>query len=178
VPRLPTRIPAEVDRGMVAAALALAPTEISFENHIPTVWSAGVPLVFVPVAGLEVAARARVDAALWNEAAPDIEGRRAACYVYCRDTINHDCHFHARMFAPAMGIGEDPATGAAVAAFGGVVHQFDAPVDGLLRLWIEQGIEMGRPSRISLEIDVEQGGIARARIGGSAIKVAEGRLYL
>lgn len=178
LPRLPAEVTADIDRDMIAAALDLAPTEIGFENHVPTVWSSGVPFVFVPVAGLDAAKRARADGALWNEAAPEIDGRKAACYVYCRDTMNHDCQFHARMFAPSMGIAEDPATGAAAAAFAGVVNRFDTPVDGLLRLWIEQGIEMGRPSRIRLEIDVEAGGIVRARIGGSAVKIAEGRLHL
>lgn len=178
LPRLPEQVPAAIDREMLAAALDLAPTEIGFENHVPAVWSAGVPFVFIPVTGLDAAKRARANDSLWNEAAPEIDGRKAACYVYCRDTMNHDCHFHARMFAPSMGIDEDPATGAAAAAFAGVVNRFDAPVDGLLRLWIEQGIEMGRPSRIRLEIDVEAGGIVRARIGGSAVKVAEGRLHL
>ena len=43
--------------------------------------------------------------------------------------------------------------------------------------WIEQGIEMGRPSRIRLEIDVEAGSMAGARIGGHAVKVAEGTLF-
>ena len=77
-----------------------------------------------------------------------------------------------------MGIDEDPATGSASAAFAGVVHRFDEPGDGLLRLWLEQGIEMGRPSRIRLEIDINGGAVYGARIGGSAVKVAEGRLSI
>ena len=54
---------------------------------------------------------------------------------------------------------------------------FDKPVDGSGRYWIEQGIEMGRPSRIRLEIDVENGKLDGARIGGHAVKVAEGVLF-
>jgi trans-2,3-dihydro-3-hydroxyanthranilate isomerase len=55
--------------------------------------------------------------------------------------------------------------------------QFDAPPEGPSRFWIEQGVEMGRPSRIRLEIDVENSAMAAARIGGNAVKVAEGVLY-
>lgn len=178
LPRLPEEQHTALDREALAAALGIAATEIGFENHVPTVWSAGVPYVFVPVANLGVAAKARVSLASWSEIAPEIDGHVADCYVYCRDTINHDCNFHARMFSPFSGIGEDPATGSAVAAFAGAVHAFDEPGDGLLRLWIEQGIEMGRPSRIRLEIDVDGGRINGVRIGGSAVKVAEGRMTI
>ena len=54
---------------------------------------------------------------------------------------------------------------------------FDRPADGPRQFWIEQGFEMGRPSRIRLEIDVEGSTAARARIGGHAVKVAEGVLF-
>ena len=81
------------------------------------------------------------------------------------------------MFVPGAPSYEDPATGSAAAAFAGTVLHFDRPVDGQARYWIEQGMEMGRPSRIRLEIDVEDARIAGARIGGHAVKVAEGMLF-
>jgi trans-2,3-dihydro-3-hydroxyanthranilate isomerase len=55
---------------------------------------------------------------------------------------------------------------------------FDAPTDGISQLWLEQGLEMGRPSRIRLELNVDGGNLASARIGGHAIKVAEGKLFV
>ena len=54
----------------------------------------------------------------------------------------------------------------------------DAPTDGISQLWLEQGLEMGRPSRIRLELNVDGGKLASARIGGHAIKVAEGTLFV
>jgi len=119
-----------------------------------------------------------MDIPLWLDLAPRQGHMVAAPYVYCRDTVSHDCQFHTRMFAPHEGIVEDPATGSAAAAFAGQVMQFDRPLDGRHQLWIEQGVEMGRPSRIRLEIDVEDGVAAGARIGGHAVKVAEGRLHV
>ncbi|MGO4842380.1 PhzF family phenazine biosynthesis protein, partial [Rhizobiaceae sp. 2RAB30] len=89
-----------------------------------------------------------------------------------------DSAFHARMFVPGSPGYEDPATGSAAAAFAGAIHHFDRPVDGPARYWIEQGIEMGRPSRIRLELDIERGGIAAARSGGNAVRIAEGRLFV
>lgn len=178
LPKLPERLDLAADPVALGAALGLAPHEIGFENHRPALWSAGVPYVTLPVASLDVAARIRFDNDLWMQLAPPKgEGIVASAYVYCRDTVHHDSAFHARMFVPGNPSYEDPATGSAAAAFSGAILHFDRPVDGLQRYWIEQGIEMGRPSRIRLEIDVEGGRMARARIGGHAVKVAEGFLF-
>jgi trans-2,3-dihydro-3-hydroxyanthranilate isomerase len=178
LPKLPERIDLSADAGVLGAALGLSPHEIGFENHRPSLWTAGVPYVAVPVANLDVAARVRFDNNAWMELAPSKgDGVVASAYVYCRDTLHHDSAFHARMFVPGNPSYEDPATGSAAAAFAGVIQHFDKPVDGLQRYWIEQGIEMGRPSRLRLEIDVEDGRIGGARIGGHAVKVAEGTLF-
>jgi trans-2,3-dihydro-3-hydroxyanthranilate isomerase len=178
LPRLPASLDLEPDGAAIAAALGIGPHEIGFENHRPGLWSAGVPYVTVPVRDLEVAGRARIDATLWREIAPRVDGIQADPYIYCRQTVAHDSSFHARMFSPKSGIPEDPATGSAAAAFAGAVAVFDAPGEGAHLYWIEQGIEMGRPSRIRLEIGMEGGTIAAARIGGHAVHVATGSLML
>jgi trans-2,3-dihydro-3-hydroxyanthranilate isomerase len=178
LPRLSQSLQLDVEPEALGAALGLGPHEIGFENHRPGLWSAGVPYVTVPVANLDTAGRARLDERLWAELSSRVDGILADAYVYCRETVNHDCHFHTRMFAPSSGIPEDPATGSAAAAFSGAVLHFDQPQDGPYSVWIEQGIEMGRPSRIRLEVDVEGGKAVGARIGGHAVKVAEGVLAI
>ncbi len=178
LPKLPEKIAFDAPREAVAAALGIDPMEIGFENHKIAAWSAGVPFTMVPVAGLAVAERAVADPRLWLALAPKINGEIPDPYVYCRETIQHDCSFHTRLFAPWQGIVEDPATGSAAAAFAGQIMQFDEPVDGPSSFWIEQGMEMGRPSCIRLEIDVKAGTIDAARIGGNAVKVAEGTLFV
>ena len=172
-PLLPTPVPAEFDREAVAAALGLLPAEIGFENHKPSAWSAGVPFVFVPVSGLEAIANARPNPTVWAGA---FGSPMAAAWLYCRDTESGDNDFHARMFAPGFGFSEDPATGSAAAAFAGVVHRFDELPSGSRRYVIEQGFEMGRPSLMTLEIDIAGGEIAAVRVGGNAVVVAEGTL--
>ncbi len=82
------------------------------------------------------------------------------------------------MFAPAMGIPEDPATGSAAVNFAGVVQRFDAGPDGSHRRIVEQGLEMGRPSFITLSTAVEGGRLTAVRIGGHAVRVAEGTLFV
>ncbi|MCP4318351.1 MAG: PhzF family phenazine biosynthesis protein [Hyphomicrobiales bacterium] len=178
LPRLSTRIDAELNREAVASALQIEPFEIGFENHQISFWNAGVPFVMVPVHDLSVAAKTRCDAVQWEQLAPIADGQIADVFVYCRGGVAHEAHFHARMYAPHAGIPEDPATGSAVAAFSGAIHQFDELLDGHHALLVEQGVEMGRPSKIHLHLEVDGGKIVHARIGGNAVKVAEGALLV
>jgi trans-2,3-dihydro-3-hydroxyanthranilate isomerase len=80
------------------------------------------------------------------------------------------------MFDPGHGIPEDPATGSAAAAFAGVVARFDEPPGGEHRYEIEQGFEMGRPSRIKLSIVMGDGQLQTVRIGGHAVRVMDGEI--
>lgn len=174
-PRLAREIRSELpSKGAIADALGIEATEIGFENHVPTVFEAGVPFAFLPVAGLDVIGRTRLDVALWKAALGEAEA--LPVYVYCRETQLHDSTFHARMFDVGTGIGEDPATGSAAAAFAGVVNRFDQPTKGVHHERIEQGFEMGRPSLIDLAVEIGGGELVAVRIGGSAVRIAEGTL--
>ena len=97
-------------------------------------------------------------------------------YLYTRECVHKDSAFHARMFAPQLGVPEDPATGAAAVGFAGVVHEFDGLPDGAHRQVVEQGLEMGRPSAIQLTLIIEGGKLGSVRIGGNAVRVAEGQM--
>jgi trans-2,3-dihydro-3-hydroxyanthranilate isomerase len=170
-PKLPERAGKPPEREFIAAALSLAPAEIGFENHVPTTWSAGVPFHFVPVQNLAVIGKAAPYAPAWRPAFGT-----GSAFVYTRETQGYDHSFHARMFAPEMGIDEDPATGGAVAALAGAVHEFDALPDGEHAAIIEQGYEMGRPSLIRLEMMVGGGQLTLVRIGGHAVPIMSGTL--
>lgn len=177
LPKLPEELDAPLDSGAIAGALGLGPHQIGFENHRPALFSAGVAYVTVPLSGLEAMGEVAFDHSVWLDLAPRRgDGNPACAYLYCRETISHDGGFHARMFVPGPPTYEDPATGSAAAAFAGTILRFDRPVDGSQQIWIEQGYEMGRPSRIRLEIEVEAGRLKTARIGGQAVRVAEGTL--
>lgn len=170
-PKLPERAGEGAAKTAAAAALGLEPTEIGFENHVPSLWSAGVAFHFVPVRNMGVLARAAAARANWDNAFG-----QGSVFVYTRETEGHDHSFRARMFAPLMGIEEDPATGSAAAAFAGPVQAFDRPPDGDHVAIIEQGYEMGRPSLIRLEVSVSGGALSAVRIGGNAVEVASGTL--
>lgn len=173
-PKLPADAGALAPPDRLAAALGLIPSEIGFENHRPTKYTADMTFAFVPVASLDAIAKARVAASHWDAA---LKGQGlAGAFLYCRQTVHTTSSFHARMFAPDFGIAEDPATGSAAAAFAGVVHRFDTLPDGVHKRTIEQGYEMGRPSAISLTMEVAHGKLLTVRVGGHAVRVAEGRI--
>jgi len=178
LPKKPWRIDLPLDRQGIADALAVKSTDIGFENHVTSIWSAGVPFLMIPLHNLATVQSLEFDPLLWEKAVPFVEGSLASAYVYCRGGVHHQAKFHARMFSPDMGIAEDPATGAAVAALSGAIRHFDGLPDGHHPILVEQGVEMGRASFIHLHIDVKDGDIAKARIGGQAVKVAEGVLEL
>jgi trans-2,3-dihydro-3-hydroxyanthranilate isomerase len=154
-----------------AQALSLEEADIGFGRHEPAVFDAGVPYAFVPVKTLAALARARP-----THACTDAALGIGAVFVYARLPDEHPHAFRARMFAPEFGIVEDPATGSAAAAFAGVCARFESLADGWHTLPIEQGVEMGRPSLIGLEIELAGGLLNAARIGGKAVRVREGRL--
>lgn len=175
LPRLPALLDFTFDVGDVAAALGIDPAEIGFGAHGLCAWSAGSPFVMVPVRSLAVIGMAHIaDMAAWTRAF-GVTGK-AAAFLYTRETLDPARHIHARMFAPLMGITEDPATGSAVAAFAGVAATCELPEDGVHQIVIEQGFEMGRPSLIALDLDIQHGRLVAAAIGGSAVRFAEGHL--
>ncbi len=177
LPRKPHGVGRDLpSKGAIADALGLDSQDIGFENHVPCAWEAGVPFAFVPVAGLEAMRRLRFDRAGWKAAF----GRNEPLpvFLYCRETMFHDSTFHARMFDVGSGIDEDPATGSAAAAFAGAIVRFDGPTEGTHHVRIEQGFEMGRPSLIDLTIEMARGELAAARIGGKAVRIAEGVLHI
>jgi trans-2,3-dihydro-3-hydroxyanthranilate isomerase len=172
LPRLPEMWGEGLSSAQAAWGLGLDPTEIGFDRHQPSRYSGGVPYDLVPVASLDALARARVA----SDSFEPVFGAsiHPAVYVYARSGDG----FRARMFFPAPGLTEDPATGSAVAAFAGALMQCEPLGDGEHSFVIGQGHEMGRPSAIGLQIVIQFGALASAEIGGGAVVVARGELDL
>lgn len=176
LPQKPEHVAPAVSRLHIAEALSIHEDDIGFDQYRPCIYSAGVPFTLVPVKGLKAIESIKPNAQAWSKAFETAE--RDNAFIYTRGGERDNANFHARMFWPGAGIIEDPATGAAIAAFAGAIAQFEKLPDGAHLFQIEQGFEMGRPSEITLEIDIEDGEIFAARIGGSAVIVAEGVLYV
>jgi trans-2,3-dihydro-3-hydroxyanthranilate isomerase len=171
------------DRGAVAAALSLPVTALA-ANLPAQVVSCGVPFLFVALN-----TRADVDAA------SAVPGPLAAVlqstgtgahgvFIFSPEAGPADAGAHvptvySRMFAPELGVAEDPATGIASGPLGSylVRHQVVAreSAGALLSL---QGVKMGRPSHVHISIGVDGDAITSVRVGGESVLAGEGLLYI
>jgi trans-2,3-dihydro-3-hydroxyanthranilate isomerase len=174
IPRLPVKeADLRIDTRM-AAALGLKPIDVGLD-HLPAErWSAGNPFSCVPLRGLDAMSRCAIDLSRFDF----IFGRgvRAAAFLFCRETRTAGNTLHARMFAPGLGVLEDPATGSAVAAFAGYLAAHGGYPDGEHIVRIEQGYEMGRPSLMELTLRIAGGTLTGASIAGDAVVVLEGTI--
>lgn len=101
------------------------------------------------------------------------------CYPFTLETGTPEVAARARMFAPGAGVSEDPATGSAVGPLGAYLAVHGALPRERRTLVVEQGVEMGRPSRMWVEIERDATGMPVAvRVGGSAVPVVSGTIHL
>ncbi len=177
LPKLPTFQAADINDSLLCEALGLSKNQLGLPGHRASVCDGGVPYPVVPLSGLKAMADIKINAQALAECMSAI-GRLAEIYVYTDECEHPDSNYHVRMFSPAFGIAEDPATGSAAAAFAANIMEIEKPEDGLHHYIIEQGLEMGRPSRIELGLDIKNGSLVQAIIGGQAVIVAEGHLQV
>jgi trans-2,3-dihydro-3-hydroxyanthranilate isomerase len=158
----------------LASMLGLSPSDIG--PVAPAAYSAGVPFTFIPVRSRTLLDRAVLDVPNWaihvgSTAAPHVA-------VLSLEDWEQGTEVHLRMFAPAMGIAEDPATGAAAAALAGLLARIQRVPDGTGKWRIIQGVRMGRPSIIQLEADVAAGAVAAVRVGGQAVLMSRATMEI
>lgn len=173
-PRLPETNDGAPSVDRLASVLGLIPREIGFENHRPMLIAAGPRFLHVPIASMDALSRVRINASDWAQVVSPLDC--AGIYLYTRQCVHTTSAFHARMFWQGAGIFEDPATGSAAAGFAAAAFAFDEYPDGIHRRVIEQGYEIGRPGHIALTLVVKGGKLTVVRIGGHAVRVAEGKL--
>jgi trans-2,3-dihydro-3-hydroxyanthranilate isomerase len=178
---------AVADEGQVARlarGLGLAPEAIRDTGWPVQVVSTGIRQLFVPVRSrreIEALSSKQQDTAVLSRLFEELdpEQRCSECVmVLALDTVDPSAQVHTRLFAPGLGIGEDPATGSASGGLGAylVEHRAISATPPTTHLIAEQGIEIGRPSRISIEVDGAPGAITMVRVGGSVVPVIEGVL--
>jgi trans-2,3-dihydro-3-hydroxyanthranilate isomerase len=131
--------------------------------------AAGVPFAFLPVAP-DAVAGAEPDAAAIRAAVPDVTGLA----VFAVDGESR--RVHARVFCPQVGVAEDPATGSAGVALGVFLAGRGVLPDGATTLTVEQGAEVGRPSRLEIEVRVAGGAAVETAVRGAVQMVAKGEL--
>jgi len=166
------------EQAELARALGRAREDLD-ENLPIQVISTGLTCLAVPIRSLADLRDCRVNSSLLGE----IYTRRGAvgCLAFSRETLEvGPSRVHARFFAPADNIAEDPATGSACGALGGYLIHHGAlnlePQDNKYMFVIEQGDFIHRPSRIRLEVTGGPGDVRLVRVGGQSVVVAHGEV--
>jgi trans-2,3-dihydro-3-hydroxyanthranilate isomerase len=171
------RAPGPIERGSPADPAAVAealglPREALLTSHgMPCDASAGLPFLMVEVADGTALAAAK----LKGDGIGLSPGSESGLYLFTRAESRSGNELYARMFGPAHGIIEDPATGSAAAALVGLLAAID-PAPGWRSWQIAQGVEMGRPSLIKARAQCADGRVTEVRIAGTAVPVCEGTI--
>lgn len=169
--KVPLKLYGEVPTDLIAKCLGIDSSKIAVTNHKPTIASVGLPFAMVEI----------VDEGGLNEAAPVTEQFKKTQMEYANDIdlfaaflyVRDGHKIKARMFDPLNNIPEDPATGSASAALGAF---FSGLENTSLELMIEQGVAMGRPSKISVTANRSESGDCAVTIEGSAVETMRGEL--
>ena len=168
------------DPAALAAALSIPPEEITETGLAVQSVSSGVPYLIVPIRSLAAMRRLRPRPDDLHAALVTIPGTAVYCFTTEAERPGSDAH--CRMFAPHLGVTEDPATGSAAGPLGCYlatrVPMRDDGARGPRRFRFEQGIEMGRPSLIEVSVELAGGAISAVRVAGEAHRFAEGWLTL
>tara|TARA_R110000868_G_scaffold411318_1_gene703083 strand:- start:6168 stop:7073 length:906 start_codon:yes stop_codon:yes gene_type:complete len=174
-PKLPEYLGELPDLDAISAALGLKAGDMLQTPVEGGIWSAGVPYAVVPLRFAETLADIRIDLTAFDTAFGGDEPI-GAFVVAKASSVEHTRDWRARMFAPNLGLYEDPATGSAAAAFAGLIAEQGGLGDGDHTVSLYQGVEMARPSHIRMLLRIEGGKLTELMIGGEAVKVAEGVL--
>lgn len=166
----PTFGPEFEDRATIADMLSL---DVSALDDLPLqVVSCGVPFLFIPIKTLDAIGAIKVRTDVWEKAVKDHAEQHL--FAFSRQVERDDSTVHSRMFAPAMGIAEDPATGGASGPLGCYLVKHGLVTGSPAVIVSEQGMEMGRPSFIHIQIDHSGGDFKRVSVGGQSVYIGEG----
>ena len=172
--QMPPRFMAVIDdRQAIAEMLSLDAADLHPAAPVQAL-SSGLPFLFVALQTLDAIGRARLRADLWSRLLADADAKQV--FLTTLETQYAGATAHSRMFAPALGINEDPATGSASGPLAAYLLRYGL-IDGD-EMISEQGIEMGRPSFIRVRVEREAGEIRGLLVGGSCVYMGHGALNI
>jgi len=143
--------------------------------------STGLPWVIVPVKSRKEVEKAIGNASAFREAVKLLPKAVVDIYVTCLDPLLKSSTTHSRGFSLVSGnVVEDPATGSASGCLGAyLVSTGLVPTKPVASITNEQGYEMGRPSKIDIEVrSSAPDRIDDVRVGGKVVHVMDGIAYL
>src|SRR5262249_55542690 len=168
------------DPARTAAALTLSPAAVAGTGKPVQVVSCGVPFMFVPLTTRSAVDSVVVDGSGLGSVFRAAKISAHGVFVFSAQPGGKKATVYSRMFAPEMGIVEDPATGIASGPLGCylVRHGMVPPAKAGAMVSL-QGVKMGRPSHVHISIGTgKNSDIVSVRVGGAAVLAGEGTLYV
>ncbi len=155
---------------LFSSLLNLNPADLP-PNLLPEVISCGLPFLYLPLKNLDALNRCSLNLSVWQQCLEHTDAAHVYPFV-----VTGEYTIYARMFAPELGITEDPATGSAATSLAGYLYKY-FPRKKPTEIWqIHQGIQMGRPSQLTLQITANNRKISRISVGGASVLVSTGRM--
>ncbi|MDQ3602742.1 MAG: PhzF family phenazine biosynthesis protein [Actinomycetota bacterium] len=168
--QLPPTLGMTLDPASVARMLHLERADLDDQYPIQEV-STGLPALIVPLKNLDALQRCRVHHDRYLELVENIEAKNIL--VFCPEPHERS-DLSARMFAPGLGVSEDPATGSANGCLAGYLVEHRYLGTDSIDVQVEQGYEIGRPSLLYLR--AEKDDETTIHVGGKVQMVATGEL--
>ena len=162
----PAGAPAPAD---LAAVLSIEPGEVS-QSFFAGV---GLPFCFAQLKSREAVDRAAIHRAAWTAT---LSRAWSPNLFFFAGDLRDRGKLYARMCAPALGVEEDPATGSACAALVGAMASKPDFAGTVYRLFIQQGVSMGRRSEIEAEARKSGGIVTSVSVSGATAYIASGEI--
>ena len=162
-----------------AAALGLSEAAVAGTGLPVQVVSCGVPFLFVPLVTRRAVDSAAIDRGAFDALVRSAKAKTQGVFLFSHERGRDKADVYSRMFAPDLGVAEDPATGSASGSLGCYLVRHKVVVAEKARSILSlQGVKMGRPSHVHISIGVKEGEISSVRVGGESVLAGEGTLYV
>ena len=158
----------------LASAISLKSGDIITDTHPPQHTSVGLPFVITELKDRQALKKASVNIEGFKKLASKYNTRFTHIYIRSNDEFD----VRTRMFGPFDGMMEDPATGSANCALGGLLTHYNDSDAGEFEWNIAQGVEMGRPSYLKAHTQKKSGEVTATFIGGNSVMVSEGIIFV
>lgn len=135
--------------------------------------STGLPTIVVPLRSRDALTRATVDRDAYDAATGDRAAKNVLAFCAEPRAVEND--LAVRVFAPGLGVPEDPATGSSNGCLAAYLARQAYFGDNAVRVRVEQGHELGRPSLLGLEA-VDHSDAVDVHVGGRVVPIGRGDL--
>ncbi len=166
---------------MKGLALALGVEKAAIcDSKLPVqVVSSGVPFLFGPLTTRKAVDAVTLDRTALREVCRASHLQELPVFAFSLEIANDDATAYSRMFAPVLGIEEDPATGGASGPLGSYLVRHGAVEAAQAAHMVSlQGVKMGRTSHIHISIGARNGSISDVHVGGKAVLVGNGTIHV